>query len=209
MKEPQLAREQSMSDGRNSVSGATRTVGGVTEQGYSAPLKRAILSYEHQQRQEKNEAMAFYDDEGNLLSRKEGKRDRVEINKEDVPRENLIMTHNHPSALSESGYMRIGNSFSMEDAIMAVRHKAKEVRAVTPTYTFSIKRKGDKWGVTQAAVRRAYEKAINQVATQGQSYSDRIGFSQTVNNRYTVTFWHKVNKLVAKELGWDYSKKRG
>lgn len=209
MKEPQIAREYSLSDGRNSVSGATRTVGGVTEQGYSAPLKRAILSYEHQQRLEKNEAMAFYDDEGNLLSRKEGKRDRVEINKEDVPRENLIMTHNHPSALSESGYMRIGSSFSMEDAIMAVRHKAKEVRAVTPTYTFSIKREGDKWGVTQAAVRRAYEKAINQVATQGQSYSDRIGFSQTVNNRYTVTFWHKVNKLVAKELGWNYTKKKG
>lgn len=203
------ARERSFRSSENVERGATRTVGGATESGYSEALKRSILSYENKQRREENEAMAWYDDSGNQLNRKQGKRDRVTILKSDVPAPDLIMTHNHPSALGERGYMRIGHSFSMEDMLIAMKHKAKEMRAVTPEYTFSFKRPKGGWGATQAAVRRAYDKAISRVTSEGQAYSDRIGYSNTVNNRYTVTFWHKVNKLVAKEFGWNYSKKKG
>jgi len=209
MKEVTSAREHSTANAGNAVRGDVRTVGGVTENGYSASLKRAILSYENRQRQEENEAMAFYDDAGNQLNRKQGKRDRVSLRDSDVPGENLIMTHNHPSALSERGYMRIGNSFSAEDAVLAVKFNAKEIRAVTPTYTFSIKRNGDKWGVTQAAVRRAYKKAADEVTVNGQTYYDLMRGSQTAYNRYAVTFFHKINKLVADELGWKYTKKKG
>ena len=209
MGEVSMARERSSSKAENAVRGEVRTIGGVTENGYSQSLKRSILSYEHNQRQEKNEAMAFYDDDGNLLGRIQGKGDKVNIRKEDVPDKDLIMTHNHPWALSQKGYMRIGSSFSMEDAVLAVKFNAKEIRAVTPTYTFSIKRSGDKWGVTQAAVKRAYARAQERVLSEGQDYSDRVGYSNTVNNRYTITYWHKVNKLVAKELGWKYTKKKG
>lgn len=203
------ARERSSSKAENAVRGEVRTIGGVTENGYSQSLKRSILSYEHNQRQDKNEAMAFYDDEGNMLGRVQGKGDKVNIRKEDVPDKDLIMTHNHPWALSQKGYMRIGSSFSMEDAVLAVKFNAKEIRAVTPTYTFSIKRSGDKWGVTQVAVKRAYAMAQERVLSEGQDYSDRVGYSNTVNNRYTITYWHKVNKLVAKEMGWKYTKKKG
>lgn len=204
------AREYSSArNASNAVRGDVRTVGGATESGYSTSLKRSILSYENQQRREANEAMAFYDDEGNQLNRKQGKRDRVEIRKEDVPAQDLIFTHNHPSALGASGYMRIGHSFSMEDMLIAMKYKAKEMRAVTPTYTFSFKRPKGGWGTTQAAVRRAYDRAIERVTSEGQNYADRVGFSDTLNNRYTITFWHKVNKLVANEFGWNYSKKKG
>lgn len=203
------ARERSSANASNAVRGEVRTIGGATESGYSQLLKRSILSYEHNQRQKKNEAMAFYDDNGNMLGRIQGKGDRVNIRKEDVPGKDLIMTHNHPWALSQSGYMRIGSSFSMEDAVLAVKFNAKEIRAVTPTYTFSIKRSDDRWGVTQAAVRRAYARAQERVLNEGQDYSDRVGYSNTVNNRYTITYWHKVNKLVAKEMGWKYTKKKG
>ena len=203
------ARERSFRSSENVERGATRTVGGATENGYSEALKRSILSYENKQRRDENEAMAWYDDDGNQLNRKQGKRDRVTILKSDVPAPDLIMTHNHPSALGERGYMRIGHSFSMEDMLIAMKHKAKEMRAVTPEYTFSFKRPKGGWGATQAAVRRAYDRAISRVTSEGQAYSDRIGYSNTVNNRYTVTFWHKVNKLVAKEFGWNYSKKKG
>ena len=203
------ARERSFANTTNAERSTSRTVGGATEGGYSAALKRSILSYEHKQRREANEAMAWYDDDGNQLNRKQGKRDRVEIKKSDVPAPDLIMTHNHPSALGASGYMRIGHSFSMEDMLIAMKYKAKEMRAVTPEYTFSFKRPKGGWGATQAAVRRAYDRAIQRVTSEGQDYADRIGFSETVNNRYTVTFWHKVNKIVAKEFGWNYSKKKG
>lgn len=203
------ARERSFRSSGNVERGATRTVGGATESGYSEALKRSILSYENKQRREENEAMAWYDDNGNQLNRKQGKRDRVTILKSDVPAPDLIMTHNHPSALGERGYMRIGHSFSMEDMLIAMKHKAKEMRAVTPEYTFSFKRPKGGWGATQVAVRRAYDRAISRVTSEGQAYSDRIGYSNTVNNRYVVTFWHKVNKLVAKEFGWNYSKKKG
>ena len=203
------ARERSFANASNAVRGSSRTVGGATEEGYSAALKRSILSYEHKQRQEENEAMAWYDDDGNQLNRKQGKRNRVDIGKADVPAPDLIMTHNHPSALGERGYMRIGSSFSMDDMLIAMKYKAKEMRAVTPEYTFSFKRPKGGWGATQAAVRRAYERAIEQVTSEGQDYADRVGFSETVNNRYTVTFWHKINKIVAKEFGWNYTKKKG
>lgn len=203
------ARERSSANASNAVRGDVRTAEGATEGGYSAALKRSILPYENQQRREENEAMAFYDDEGNQLNRKQGKRDRVEIRKEDVPRADLIFTHNHPSALSASGYMRIGHSFSMDDMLIALKYKAKEMRAVTPTYTFSFKRPKGGWGTTQAAVRRAYERAQQQVLNEGIDYSDAVGYSDTVNNRYTITYWHKVNKLVAKEFGWNYTKKKG
>ena len=216
MKEVTLARERSSRSTANVVRGDIKTVGGVTENGYSSALKRNILSYEHQQRQEWNEAMAFYDADGNQLNRLQGKHDRVAIAKSDIPtdvkgkmRDDLVFTHNHPGALDKKGYMRIGYSFSEDDMLIAVKYKAKEIRAVTPTYTFSFKRPTDGRKTTQADVRRAYDKAIRQVTAEGQDYSDRVGYSDTVNNRYEITFWHKVNKLVSKELGWGYSKKRG
>ena len=217
MKEVISARERSARRTANVVRGDVKTVGGVTENGYSAALKRNILTYEHQQRQEWNEAMAFYDADGNQLGRVLGGHDYVPLpNWNYIPksasggkRDDLIFTHNHPGALDKNGYMRIGYSFSEDDMLIAVKYKAKEIRAVTPTYTFSFRRPTDGRKTTQADVRRAYDKAIRQVTSEGQDYVDRVGFNRTTNNRYEITYWHKINKLVAKELGWGYSKKRG
>lgn len=208
-KEALSVRERSSFGTENVERQSTKTVGGATEGGYSASLKRAILSYESKQRQEENEAMAFYDDNGNLLNRKQGKNDHVNLYDKDVPSENLIMTHNHPAALRASGYMRIGSSFSMDDMVVAAKYNAKEMRAVTPTYTFSFKRPQGGWGATTRQIRAAYRRAQERVLNEGQDYSDRVGYSETVNNRYTITYWHKVNKLVAKEFGWNYTKKKG
>lgn len=60
-----------------------------------------------------------------------------------------IMTHNHPGNYFEGRKnlaTRIGTSFSANDIIVATAHNVKEMRAVTRQgYTYSIKRKGDKW----------------------------------------------------------------
>ena len=204
------ARERSSSrNTSNAVRGDVRTTGGATEKGYSDALKRSILSYEHKQRQEENEAMAFYDDSGNLLYRKQGKRDRVSIHPDEVPSDNLILTHNHPAALGQTSYRSIGNSFTPDDMVMAVKFKAKEMRAVTPSYTFSFKRPLGGWNAKQSEVRRAYERAMRQVREDGEYYYGRAKMTDVANERYMATYYHKVNKLVAKQFGWNYSKKKG
>lgn len=201
----------------NAVRGETRTVGGATENGYSDALKRSILSYEHKQRQEWNEAMAFYDADGNQLARTQGKRhDSVPFNEKDMPkdengkvRDDIIFTHNHPAALGQTGYRSIGNSFTPEDMVGAVKYNAKEMRAVTPSYTFSFKRPKGGWGVKQSAVRKAFRKAQEQVLSEGQYYYERAHMTDVANERYMATYWHKVNKIIAKQFGWIYTKKRG
>lgn len=210
------ARERSFRSSENVERGATRTVGGVTENEYSAALKRSILSYEHKQRQEWNEAMAYYDSDGNQLNRRHGKHDYVPVYDKDIPkdangkaRDDIIFTHNHPDAVGKSGYGSIGNSFSMEDMKIAVKFNAKEMRAITPNYTFSFKRPKGGWGATTRAVTKAYKKAEAQVVAEGIDYYNRAGMTDVANERYMATFWHKVNKLVAKEFGWIYTKKKG
>ena len=203
------ARERSLTNTSNAERQSTRTVGGVTEAGYSPSLKRAILPYEHQQRQESNEAMAFYDTEGNQLSRVQGKSDHVSIRKEQVPSEDLIMTHNHPAALGQTSYRSIGNSFTPDDMVMAVKFKTREMRAITPNYTFSFKRPQGGWNAKQTEVRRAYERAMAKVRADGEYYYWRAKETDVANERYMATYWHKVNKIVAKEFGWNYSKKKG
>lgn len=212
------AREYSFTRNTGNVErGATRTVGGATEAGYSASLKRAILSYEHKQRQEWNEAMAYYDSDGNQLSRTQGKKhDEVPFKEKDIPkdangnfRDDIIFTHNHPDAIGKSSYGSIGNSFSTQDMVGAVKYNAKEMRAVTPHYTFSFKRPSGGWNADTRKVRAAYRKAAKQVREDGEYYYERAKRTDVANERYMATFYHKVNKLVAKELGWNYSKKRG
>lgn len=203
------AREISFSNTANAVRGEVRTTGGATERGYSEALKRSILSYEHKQRQEENEAMAFYDDNGNQLYRKQGKRDHVSLRSEEVPRDNLILTHNHPAALGQTSYRSIGNSFTPDDMVMAVKFKAKEMRAVTPSYTFSFKRPHGGWNAKQSEVRRAYEDAMRRVREDGEYYYGRARMTDVANERYMATYWHKVNKIVAKKFGWIYTKKKG
>ncbi len=217
MKEVTLAREYSTANAGNAVRGDVRTVGGVTENGYSAPLKRSILSYEHKQRQEWNEAMAYYDANGNQLARTQSKKhDEVPFKEKDIPkdasgnfRDDIIFTHNHPDALGKTSYGSIGNSLSTEDMVGAVKYNAKEMRAVTPHYTFSFKRPSGGWNATTRQVRAAYRKAMKKVREDGEYYYGKAGMTDVANERYMTTYWHKVNKIVAKEFGWNYSKKKG
>lgn len=50
---------------------------------------------------------------------------------------------------------RIGNSFSLHDIEIAIKHNVREIRAVTPTYTYSISRPSRGWGITADKVESA------------------------------------------------------
>lgn len=83
------------------------------------------------------------------------------------------------------------------------------MRAVTPSYTFSFKHPKDGWNATTRQVRAAYRKAMKQVREDWEYYYFRAGQTDVANERFMVTYYHKVNKIVAKEFGWNYSKKKG
>lgn len=58
-----------------------------------------------------------------------------------------ILTHNHPNAdMGGTMAARIGLPFSDQDVRNAIRFDQKEVRAVTPNYTYSIRRPKGGWG---------------------------------------------------------------
>lgn len=120
---------------------------------------------------------------------------------------NSILTHNHPRSLGTNGIRRIGNSFSSDDIRSAIKVNAKEMRAVTPTYTFSVKRPKGGWGVSADVASKAFADANRTVSKQGHSYLTKTGWNESNIARAEVTHFHKVMKILAKKYGWDYSKK--
>lgn len=179
----------------------------ATEKGYSAKLSKAILGKEQEIRLNKDESLYFYNSKGELLASLQGKGTSVNAGKDFVAPTNAIMVHNHPSALDKTGIKRIGNSFSGIDMVSAVRYNAREMRAVTPTYTFSMKRPKGGWGATPEEVRRVYQRYNEQVRYDFTRYVDRRGYSETAQRRAEVMHWHRVNQLVSKYFGWKYTKK--
>lgn len=161
---------------------------------------------EQKYRQNKDETLHVFNDKGDIVTSIGGKGAQVVFDYKQIPA-NSILTHNHPRSLGASGIRRIGNSFSSDDIKSAVKTNAKEMRAVTPTYTFSVKRPKGGWGVSVDDVSKAFAAANKTVQKQGLDYLDRTGWNNSGIARAEITHWHKVMKLVSKKFGWDYSKK--
>lgn len=188
---------------------------GKTEEGYTARMRRNILGTEKNIRNYKDEQLHAFDEQGNKLHMVQGKGAEVRVYEADKAKigENAIITHNHPRALGKSGVMAIGNSFSGADLNLAITMNASEIRAVTPTYTFSFKRPKGGWNATPKQVVRAYNRELSKVRTQYQDYVTRgetkygdKAWSERAK-RASITTAHAVNKALAKRFGWDYTKK--
>lgn len=64
-----------------------------------------------------------------------------------VKSKDAIMTHNHPNAdMGGTMAARVGLPFSGTDLERAITYDQKEIRAVTPNYTYSIRRPKGGWG---------------------------------------------------------------
>lgn len=192
-------------DGRNSTSPKSGSRG-ATEKGYTAKMVRNIVGIEQKYRKNKDETLHVFTSTGDLVRSIGGKGAEVKFRVGDIP-QNSILTHNHPRALGAKGIMRIGNSFSGNDIVSVVRTNAKEMRAVTPTYTFSIKRPSGGWGCSPEEAKKAYKAAERYVKRQSDYYYVRVGMNQTSKSRNAATFYHRVMKRVAAKFGWEYSKK--
>ena len=180
---------------------------GATEKGYSALMRQNILGMERSIRRRRDEELHVFDSKGNLVRSIQGKGTEVSVSGK-LP-ENSILTHNHPRALGKSGIMAIGNSFSHHDITLAVSTNAREMRAVTPTYTFSIKRPKGGWGVSADEVRKAYREIENRLTNETRSgyLTGRRAYANSSYDRASVVHYHKVMKRLAKRFGWSYTKK--
>lgn len=184
---------------------------GKTEEGYTNVMKKNILSTEASIRREKDEQMHVFDSKGNKVVTFQGKGAEVRFDASRVP-ENSIITHNHPRSLGQTGIRSFGNSFSSADVFSAVKVNAKEMRAVTPTYTFSIKRPEKGWGNLDK-IKREYNKITKELVKENRSYigkaSTRVGAYRSRVDRAEVTHYHEVMSRLAKKMGWGYTKKKG
>ncbi len=191
------------SNGKGGRSGGSK---GATEKGYTAKMVKNIVGMEQKYRRNKDETLHVFNANGDIVSSIAGKGAHVRFDPKKIPA-NSILTHNHPLSLGEKGVRRIGGSFTGNYIRSAINVNAKEIRAVTPTYTFSVKRPKGGWGVSVKAVTKAFEDAERTVSKQGYSYLDKAGYSERTIAMVETVHYHKVMKILAKKYGWDYSKK--
>lgn len=171
-------------------------------------MVKNIVGIEQKYRNNKDETLHVFTPTGDIVTSVGGKGAKVEFKASQVP-PNAILTHNHPRAIGQTGIKGIGNSFSMQDIASAVMCNAKEMRAVTPTYTFSIKRPKGGWGGDYKSIANEFNKVSNQVFKNNSAYVHKQGYSQSAADRAEVTHFHLVMKAMSKKYGWEYSKKKG
>ena len=175
----------------------------------STGIYKLVTETENQIRMNKKfETGVVYDKLGNVLIDKRGASYSVSFtNDECLKMKDAIMTHNHPRGWSypEDSMQRIGNSFSKEDIQLAIKWDLAEIRAVTPNYTFIMKRPEDGWGLS---VNEA-GKAIDRVNTKiHKDFLNRIESGTTTINKASTVHYHRLWKELSKERGWLYSKKK-
>lgn len=193
--------------------GGTRSSSGAvakTERGLSLKVALAVTQMEESIRTNAFESIHAFDEIGNETYQKQGSaKDPYHVREIDTRQlKDKIVTHNHPRSLGKSGYKSFGNSLSPEDMLTAVYSDVRDMRAATPRYTFSMKRPSGGWGVSEQEVKIRYKSVIQRINKQDRAYIRSQNHNPIAYERAESTYWHRVNKAVAKSFGWDYSKSK-
>lgn len=169
-------------------------------------LYEAVEKTENEIRMNKKfETGVAYNKNGDVIIDKRGAAYSVEFTKEECQKmKDCIFTHNHPRGWGypENSLGRIGNSFSTADISFAVRNDLSEMRAVTPIYTFIMKRPEAGWGdydKVMAVINKENEKLRKE-------FGKRIDEGTLTINQANATHFHILWKRVSEKLGWIYSK---
>lgn len=145
---------------------------------------------------------------GEIIIDKRGTEKQVKFYADEYEKmKDCIVTHNHPLGwrCPDNSPKRIGNSFSVEDLILAVYTDAAEVRAVTPNYTFSMKRPKDGWGVDYNTLKKVYKEMDDMMTSE---LTKRIAKKTLTKQQAFVTQGHLMAQAIAKKYGWIYEKKK-
>lgn len=90
----------------------------------------------------------------------------------------------------------------------AVNANLKEISAVTPTYTFSVKRPKNGWGVSLKQVKSAYDRAERKVKIEMKKYLNKVGRTGISYDRANISYYNRITKLFADKFGWEYSHRK-
>lgn len=175
--------------------------------GSNYDLTKAVSDVESNIRQNKSyETGVLFNKDGNIVIDKRGKSRSVQFTKDECLLMNDgIFTHNHPGAwgYAENDIMRIGNSFSIQDIALAVGNNLAEMRAVTPNYTFSMKRPDGGWGISVEELMMLYNDENRNLRLE---FTRRINKGTLTISQASATHFHILWKRLSKKLGFDYSK---
>lgn len=189
--------------------------------GHSRGLEASLAKSESKIRSLKTERIYAFDQNGKEISHSTRGSSTSTRLPNGYSYKDAILTHNHPGkGLTNNIAGRIGRSFSSADIITAVANNAAEVRAITETYTYSMKRPKNGWGIStqrQAAnvarkVKEKRNKYFNDYVakpssdyTHGRMSREQLSIAW---DRADVVSTNKALREVAKEYGWDYTRKR-
>jgi len=157
----------------------------------------------------KFETAVLYDSEGNIIIDKRGQATSVYFSDDEISKmKDAILTHNHPTGWEypEKSIGRIGNSFSKEDVSLAIKGDVAEIRAVTPHYTFVMKRPVTGWSITETELSDAFGKIFSDIDSEFQGMFRNSKNVDLAVERANAVFFHKVWKGFAKQHDFEYSK---
>lgn len=154
----------------------------------------------------KFETGVVFDKNGNILIDKRGAKYSVSFDNDELLKmKDSILTHNHPRGWGypDNSLERIGNSFSPDDIYLAVNWDLAEIRAVTPNYTFRMKRPDNGWGISFEEL----QKMVNQENKNIRSeFGNRINKGTLTPSQASTVHFHTLWKRISTKNGWDYSK---
>lgn len=152
------------------------------------------------------ETAVAVDMNGSIVIDKRGGHTQVDFTSAEVAKmKDCIITHNHPRGwdYEEKDIGRIGNSFSISDIKLAISGNVVEIRAVTPNYTFSMKRPKKGWGISEKEIQLIYDRESNNLYNE---FSVRIQKGTLTITHAQAMHFHLLWKKISEELGWEYRK---
>ncbi len=143
---------------------------------------------------------------GHLILEKEGERNNIEFDDEEVALINgATLTHNHPSGLlfAENDPRSFGHSFSEDDIRLACLAELVEVRAVTPKLRFSMKPPVLGWSLSlwEDTVEPRYSKYYGEV---WQELMTTFSSGRITSAEADAGIMHETWSRVAEELSLTY-----
>lgn len=190
-----------------------------TEAGMPGSQRDAVLAKEQRIRNNRDESTHVFDDSGNEVMTLQGRGNHVRVAKSKVEEtlrrmNDKVVTHNHPTPYL-TGVRSIGNSFSRPDIMTSINGNVREMRAVSPRYTYSFKRPAGGWGMSGNQASKLYTQATKNVMAKGREYLNQRNWDSASKTRAEGILAHQINKefvrLAKERFGVDiiYRHKRG
>ena len=208
-----------MGEGIHTIRKTDRSYQRDTEKGLNRQEAYTVNKVESQIRNRKTEKGYVIGDDGKIIGESvSSSSNKTRFRIADLKKDSIV-THNHPTEGKHSGLYgtmagRIGVPFSMQDVKIAVQHNLKEIRAVTPTYTWSLRRPKGGWGNYKDIERALSVQHIRNSLNSHDYDIKQRGFRTPVQrqkevvDRANVVVQYQGMKALAKQFGWEFTRRK-